>query len=250
MASELLRPADPGSGYHRVLARRRFRYIRRDPAHSLRITWIAEPVVCPVCETDTDLQLVLDERTDVFVQVHCPRRHTWSDPAIDPAHFRTYSRLQWDADPDPDRMWIIDEGFGEEPAPPVDLEEVKAVAKTVGRLYKAKAKSRVRGAAGRPVRAAKRKARDAAKQPFTAAARALRGRRKGQEQEQEQLAAQSGRRRVQLGPDGKPMKVPSVAKYRKAYGAPAPKKGPACLVCEDTRTIPGTHISCTECGPA
>ncbi|MBT2393371.1 hypothetical protein J7E87_29115 [Streptomyces sp. ISL-1] len=56
------------------------------------------------------------------------------------------------------------------------------------------------------------------------------------------------------GRKGEPeLKIPSVAKYRKAYGIQAPKKGPRCLVCQDSGriTAPGISISCTECaGPA
>jgi hypothetical protein len=243
MKAEPLRPADPGAGYHRILARRRFRYIERDPAHSLRITWIATPVVCPVCETDVDLQLVLDERTDVFVQVHCPRRHDWSETAIDPQHFRAYSRLQWSADPDPNQMWILDEGFGEEPPGPIDLDEVKAVAKTVGRLYKGQAKRRVKGAVRKRTRAARRRAGKAALTPVTATVRALRGRRSRKADQAAEPAATSAVPPLDV-------KTPSVAKYRKAYGMPAPKRGPKCLVCEDTHTIPGTRIRCTECAPS
>ncbi|MCX4826074.1 hypothetical protein OG883_41120 [Streptomyces sp. NBC_01142] len=61
--------------------------------------------------------------------------------------------------------------------------------------------------------------------------------------------AEGGRKRK-----GEPeLKIPSVAKYRKAYGMPAPEKGRACLVCEDSGriTAPGISIGCTECaGPA
>lgn len=241
MTTQPLRPADPGAGYHRVISRRRFRYIERDPEHTIRVTWRSVPVVCPVCEADTDLQLVLDEATDVVVQVHCSGRHVWPELAIDPQHFRTYSRLQWESDPDPDLMWIVDAGFGEEPPGPVDLEEVKDVAKAIGGFYKSQAKRRVKGAIRKPVRAARRKAGKAAASPFTAAVRAMRGRRAEQ-------AGEGGEPTSAVPPLD--VKIPSVAKYRKAYGMPAPKRGPKCLVCEDTHVIPGTRIPCTECVPS
>jgi hypothetical protein len=231
------RPApDPAAGEHHLVFERRFRFLRPKPFGE---EWDPKVLACPACEGDTGLELALNERAGLLVQAVCPCRHQWLEPAVDRTHFATYSRLRYYADPDPTLLWIVDAGFGEEP-PPIDPKEIVRVAKAIGRVYKGQAKRRVRAAVRKPVRAARRKAANAATRPFTAAVRAVRGRRSKQ--------AGEGTEPTSAVPP-LDVKIPSVAKYRKAYGMPAPKRGPKCLVCQDSGhiTAPGISIPCTEC---
>lgn len=242
MRPELMRPADPAAGYHRVVSARRFRYIERDPDHTIRVTWLAQDLACPACQTDTGLQLVLDEAIDRLVRVYCPRQHDWAEPRIEPAHFITYSRLQTWVDPDPDSLWIMDAGFGEVDPPPIDyVADIKAGWGYGLKYAKRRAKSKAKAAIRKPVRQAKRRLTKAAHRPVAAALRAA-----------WTWQAGSAPHGTQPRPEAEPgPKIPSAAKYRKAYGMPAPQRGPRCLVCDDTGTIPDTPIPCTECeGPA
>jgi hypothetical protein len=238
MGTPDFRPPNPAGGYHKVATTRRFRYLAQDPAHTLRITWITQDLACPACAVDTGLLLVLDEPAgDGMVQVTCPVGHQWADPRVDRHHFAAYSRLNGFVTPDPDWFWVVDAGFGEEPPPPIDVaHDIAGAAKYVAKRVKSTAKAKVKGEVRKETRKARRAAAKAAKSPFTAARRAW--------------SKKAGPATEPQGKEPYP-DIPSVAKYRKAYGMPAPKRGPRCLVCEDTGRIPGTPITCTECaGPA
>ncbi|MFI0742391.1 hypothetical protein ACH4PU_30595 [Streptomyces sp. NPDC021100] len=246
MSTDPLRPPEPAAGYHRITSERRFRYLQQDPEHTVRVTWQALPVTCPVCATDTGLTLTYEQGVDQMVHVLCPQGHAWPEPLVDTGHFTTYSRLEYWLDPHPDMLWIIDEGFGQEPPPPVDYAaDLAAAAKDVRRRTKA----RIKGAIRRPVRRAKKKALNLAFTPVAAALRGAWAQQAGGVADTEPKAP--GRRRGKKAAEKGP-KVPSYAKYRKAYGIPAPAKGPRCLVCRDTGriTAPGVSIPCTECRPA
>ncbi|MFI9588272.1 hypothetical protein ACIHCQ_42305 [Streptomyces sp. NPDC052236] len=243
MLPELFRPADPASGYHRIICERRFRYLEQDPAHTIRIKWLAQDLACPICKTDTGLQLVLEEGVDHLVRAYCPTRpdHAWVEPRIQRIHFATYSRLQLWAEPDPEWLWIIDAGFGEESPPPIDYaKELAAATKYVAKYAKRKAKSKAKQAVRKQSRRAGRGMKKAAMVPVAAALRAAWAWQAG------------GVPETKPKPKAEPEPaIPSIAKYRNAYGVTAPKRGPKCLVCEDTGSIPGTAITCTECaGPA
>lgn len=234
--------SNPAAGRHRIDAPRPFRYIAPDPDQTLRTAWVAQPVACPACFADTGLILTLDEHQDPAVQITCEAGHLWPEPAIDTAHFITYSRLLSYADPgpDPDLLWITDEGFGIEPPEPIDhVGELRAgytyAAKWIGRRAKAQAKAAIR----RPLHRAKKRAVNAAHAPLAAALRtAWTWQAGGTPAADTEPTATTG----EPGP-----KTPSYAKYRNALGTPAPAKGPNCLVCEDSGRIPGTPITCTEC---
>jgi hypothetical protein len=238
---------NPAAGYHRIACERRFMWIEQDPAFSLRDKWIQHPVACPVCTVDTELVLVY-ERGDHFVQVLCPNGHEWPEPLIDTQYFAAYSEQRFCADPDPRMLWIIDAGFGEEPPPPIDdhVEQIAKAAKEITKYAGRKAKTRIKRAVRKPVRKAKKKARNLAFAPVAAALRTAWIIQSGGVPQQAPKGAKGGggRRRPEDG-----MKIPSVAAYRKALGVPAPQKGPACLVCQDTGriTAPGVSIPCTEC---
>jgi hypothetical protein len=236
VATTDFRPPNPAEGYHKVRTTRRFRYLVQDPAHTLRVTWITQDLACPACAIDAGLLLVLDEVAgDGMVHVTCPAGHQWADPRVDRHHFAAYSRLTGFVTPDPDWVWVLEAGFGEEPPPPIDIAHDLAA----GWGYAAKkarqaAKAKVKGTVRREARRARKAAADAAKAPL----RAARSRKAGPDNDQAAKAEPSP-------------PTPSVAKYRKALGIPAPERGPRCLVCEDTGRIPGTPITCTECdGPA
>ncbi|GGT54285.1 hypothetical protein GCM10010271_67690 [Streptomyces kurssanovii] len=177
------------------------------------------------------------------------------NPQCCPGHFRTYAEHHAFANPHPDLLWILDAGFGEEPPPPIDYAaDITAGVKYVANYAKRKGKTRIKRAVRKPIRKAKRKALNIA---FTPVAAVLRGawvlQAGGAPTEPPKAAnaaaATGGKPRA-----GEPeLKIPSVAKYRKAYGMEAPKRGTACLVCEDSGriTAPGISITCTECaGPA
>ncbi|GDY49302.1 hypothetical protein SANT12839_101840 [Streptomyces antimycoticus] len=218
-------------------------YLQQDPDRSLRIVWQALPVTCPMCAADTGLTLAYDRAADDAVQVLCPADHAWPEPLIQLAHFRTYTDFLY-SHPHPDMLWVIDAGFGEEP-PVIDYAaDLAAAAKYTAKFAKRRVKSQIK----RPIRKVKKKALNLA---FTPVAAALRGAWVLQAGgTPEAPAKKSGSRR---GKGQSEVKTPSVAKYRQAYGMPAPQKGPDCLVCEDTGriTAPGVSIACTECpGPA
>lgn len=238
----VFRPANPSEGYHRIATTRRFRYLVQDPAHTLRTVWIPQDLLCPACTADVGLLLVLDEHDGVnLVQVTCPAGHQWTDPRVDPNHFAAYSRLHGWAQPDLDWSWVLDAGFGEEPEPPInygkELKEGWGYALRQGRNA---VKRRVKKTVRAQRRAAGKAARNAAYAPVAGVLRAAWFWQAGP------AAPERPKPKAKPYPD-----IPSVAKYRKAYGMAAPKRGPKCLVCEDTGRIPGTSITCTECaGPA
>ncbi|THA28250.1 hypothetical protein E4198_00095 [Streptomyces sp. RKND-216] len=244
MNHDPIRANDPGSGRHLVIAARKFRYIEQDPAHELRTVWIAHDVVCPACLADTNLTLTFHEAVDPSVQVTCPTGHTWGEMAIDVGHFTAYTRLVSWCDPDPDTRWITDAGFGEEPPPPIDYAgDLKAGYTYAAKFASRRAKTRTRAAIRRPVKKAKKRAINVTCAPLAAALRtAWTWQAGGIPQDPPPPAPKQPAK--EQGP-----KVPSYAKYRKAYGIPAPQRGPRCLVCNDSRRIPGTAISCTECSP-
>jgi len=236
------RPANPAEGYHRIATTRRFRYLVPDPARTLRAAWLTEDLACPACSVDTGLLLVLDEHHgDRLVQATCPAGHQWADPRVDRHHFAAYSRLRGWAQPDLDWSWVVDAGFGEEPEPPIDyareLKEGWGYALKQGRNA---VKRRVKKTVRAQRRAAGKATRNAAYAPVAAALRTAWSWQAGTAPEPEPEAEE------EPYPD-----IPSVAKYRKAYGMEPRRRGPRCLVCEDTGRIPGTPITCTECdGPA
>ncbi|NUK50396.1 hypothetical protein HRW14_08850 [Streptomyces lunaelactis] len=251
MSFDPLRHPDPAAGYYRITSERRFMYLAEDPERTVRIVWQKLPVTCPMCATDTGLTLAYDRAADDTVQALCPAGHLWPEHLIDPGHFRTYAELQAYCNPHPDLLWIIDAGFGEEPPPPIDYAaEISAAAKYTAKYAKRKAKTRIKAAVRTPVRKAKKKALNLAFTPVAAVLRGAWALQTGGMPEAPKTTRKGGRK----GTKGEPeLKIPSVAKYRKAYGMEAPKKGPRCLVCEDTGriTAPGIGISCTECaGPA
>ncbi|MFD9078239.1 hypothetical protein [Streptomyces erythrochromogenes] len=240
------RSHDPAAGYYRITAERRFNYLRIDPDHTIRVVWQALPVACPMCGADTGLTLVLERAAQPVVEVLCPARHEWSEHLIDPGHFTAWADMRWTT-PNWDMHWILEAGFGEEPPPPIDLvEEVPKAARIVTRVLVREAKKRVRRQVRRRVRKVKKKALNVAYSPVAALIRTAWAMQAGIPQEAPAPAQKKGKQAP--GP-----KIPSVAKYRAAYGMPAPVKGPACLVCEDKGRIvaPGLDITCTECeGPA
>ncbi|MEU2454794.1 hypothetical protein ABZ605_32485 [Streptomyces sp. NPDC012765] len=239
-----LRTHDPDAGYYRITAERPFNYLQRDPDHTIRVVWQALPVTCPMCGADTGLTLVLERAAQPVVEVLCPARHEWAEHLIDPGHFTAWADMRWTT-PNWDMFWILEAGFGEEPLPPVDLADPKA-ARIVTKVLVREAKKRVRRQVRRRVRKVKKKALNVAYSPVAAIIRTAWAMQAGIPQESPDPVKKTGKQTP--GP-----KIPSVAKYRAAYGMPAPVKGPACLVCEDQGRIvaPGVNIPCTECeGPA
>ncbi|MFE9007464.1 hypothetical protein ACFYOY_35995 [Streptomyces sp. NPDC007875] len=122
--------------------------------------------------------------------------------------------------------------------------DLAAAAKYTAKFAKRRAKSRIK----RPLRKAKKKALNLAFTPVAAALHGTWALQAGGAPETPAKPAKKSGSRGRKGQSG--MKIPSVVKYREAYGMPAPQKG---LVCEDTGriTAPGVSIACTECpGPA
>lgn len=247
MGIDARRYPNPAAGYHHIACERRFMWIEPDPEAKLHEKWIQHPVTCPICAADTELVLVY-ERGDTFVQVMCPGGHEWPEPAVTPQYFVAYSEQRYYAYPNPNLLWILDAGFGEEPEPPIDdhVEQIAKAAKEITKYAGRKAKTRIRRAVRKPVRKAKRKALNLAFSPVAAALRAAWIIQSGGVPQQAPKGTKGGARR-RRPEDG--MKVPSVAAYRKALGVPAPQKGPNCLVCQDSGriTAPGVSIPCTEC---
>ncbi|MDH2393396.1 hypothetical protein QCN29_32460 [Streptomyces sp. HNM0663] len=255
MTFNQLRPNEPAAGYYRITAERRFMYLQQDPAHTLRTVWQTLPVTCLMCAADTGLTLFHERGAQDVVQALCPAGHLWPEPLVDPGHFRTYAELHGCVDTQPEALWIIDAGFGEEPPPPIDYAaDIAGAAKHVAKHAKRKAKTRIRRAVRTPIRKAKKKALNLAFTPVSAVLRGAWNLQAGgvsadPAKTGKSAGTEGGRKRK-----GEPeLKIPSVAAYRRAYGMPAPEKGPACLVCEDSGriTAPGISIGCTECaGPA
>ncbi|OEJ21571.1 hypothetical protein AS594_39250 [Streptomyces agglomeratus] len=252
-----LRPNEPAAGYYRITAERRFMYLQQDPAHTLRTVWQTLPVTCPICAADTGLTLFCERGAQDVVQVLCPAGHLWPEPLVDSGHFRTCAELHGYVDTQPEALWIIDAGFGEEPPPPIDYAaEITAGAKYVAKYAERKAKTRIRRAVRTPIRKAKKKALNLAFTPVSAVLRGAWNLQAGgvpADPPKTGKSAGTGSGRKRKGDPEPELRIPSVAKYRRAYGMPAPEEGPACLVCEDSGriTAPGISIGCTECaGPA
>lgn len=244
MTLEPGRPSEPAHGYHRIASERHFRYLELEQG-AFTTKWTAVDAGCQFCGTDTGLVLILDETLHSHVLVLCPLGcDPLADLRIDRQHFITYSRLRGYADPNPDLLWIIDAGFGEEPPPPPDIAHDLIAgwgyaAKKGGNAVKAEVKGAIRSRR----RAAAKAARNAAYAPVAAVLRAAWGWQAG--------PTLTPPPRPRTAP--KPPKTPPVSAYRKALGIDAPKRGPKCLVCQDTGriTAPGISIPCTECaGPA
>ncbi|MEW1551304.1 hypothetical protein [Streptomyces tsukubensis] len=234
------RPLSPDGGDFYLVFERRVRYVAEDPEHTWRRVWMAAVIACPVCEADTGLRLAYKTGEDMFVEAACPVGHTWVESRVDLSHWMAYCRYRtgW-SEPEPDWLWLIEAGFGEEPPPPIDYaEELGAAAKELAKLGRREAKKRVRKAK----KQIGKRVRNEAMRPVAAFLRTA-------------WTIQSGgiepvapaRRRPT---EPKAPKTPPVSAYRRAYGAPAPKKGPQCPVCEDTGriTAPGISVPCTECG--
>ncbi|MBT2406866.1 MULTISPECIES: hypothetical protein [unclassified Streptomyces] len=241
-----LRAHDPDAGYYRITAERRFNYLQLDPEHTIRVVWQALPVTCPMCGADTGLTFVLERAAQPVVEVLCPNRHEWPEHLVDPGHFTAWADMRWTT-PNFDMFWILEAGFGEEPPPPIDYaKEIPQAARIITKVYVREAKKRVRRQVRRRVRKVKKKALNVAYAPVAAVIRAAWAMQAGIPPE----APAPGEKKDKQAPGPK---IPAYAKYRAAYGIPAPAKGPACLVCEDRGRIvaPGLDITCTECeGPA
>ena len=240
MSRDPHQPANPAAGDHYVVCTRPFRALALDPAHTIRNVWIAEPIACPACDARDGLRLAYLEGADLMVTAVCPRRHEWLEQRVDRAHFRAYSRLRFGLEVDADDLWILGSGFGEEPPPPLDIADIRAAAGEVAKVYRREAKSAAKAAVRKPARRARRAVQQAAHHPISAALRTM-------------WIWQAGGMPEPGGqePPEAEFETPAYAKYRKALGIPSQTRGPRCLVCEDTGTIPGTPITCTECaGPA
>ncbi|MEU3189489.1 hypothetical protein ABZ686_02340 [Streptomyces sp. NPDC006992] len=234
------RPCDPESGDHFLIFERRFRYLVQDPGHQLRVRWMPTVLECPVCQAEHGLRLALQESADLLVQAQCHRGHTWPEPRVERTQFAAYSRIRAGTGA-ADDLWPVEAGFGEEPPEPIDyLHQLKEGwgygAKYLGRKAKTRMKAQVR----RPVKKMRQKAVSEAMRPVAAGLRTA-------------WAWQAGGTEPVNKPRAKkapaPPKTPPLSAYRKAYGMNAPKKGPRCLVCEDTGriTAPGISIPCSEC---
>jgi hypothetical protein len=144
-----------------------------------------------------------------------------------------------------DWLWLIESGFGEEPPPPIDYAEVMRKAPVeIAKYAKRKAKAKVRSKVRKVKKKATKRIKNEAMRPVAAV---IRGAWMWQAGGIEPVTPSRRRR------EPKPPETPSVAAYRKAYGMEAPKKGPTCLVCQDSGriTAPGISIPCTEfAGPA
>ncbi|KUL73958.1 MULTISPECIES: hypothetical protein [unclassified Streptomyces] len=238
------RALSPDDGDHYLLVERRFRYVIEDPEHTWRRAWIPTVIACPVCEADTGLRLAYKSGVDAVVEAACPVGHTWVEGRVDVLQWMAYCRFRAGRH-EADWLWLIEAGFGEEPPPPIDLvEEVGKAAVDVAKYGRRKARAKIR----RKVRSTKKRVgkrvRNEAMRPVAALLRTAWIMQAGGV---EPITA--SRRPAKP----KAPKTPPVSAYRKAYGVQAPKKGPKCLVCQDTgrMTAPGISVPCVECdGPA
>jgi hypothetical protein len=234
------RPCNPLQGDHFWIIERRFRYLVQDPAHSLRVKWIPTVLSCPVCGAEHGLRLALQEHQDVLVQARCHRRHVWSEPRITRSDFTAWSRIRCGL-AEPDTLWLTEAGFGEEPPDPIDyLAQIREGWGWGAKYLARKTKNRPKATARRPLRKAKKRLLNEAMRPV---ASTLRGAWTWQAGGVDPV----NKPRTKKSPA--PPRTPPVSAYRKAYGMEPPKKGPTCLVCEDTGRITGSGISipCTEC---
>ncbi|MEU2380373.1 hypothetical protein [Streptomyces misionensis] len=239
------RALSPDNGDHYLFFERPFRYVVEDPEHTWRRVWIPTVIACPVCEADSGLRLAFKTGVDVVVEAACLAGHIWVEPRVDVSQWMAYCRFRAGRQ-EPDWLWLIEAGFGEEPPPPIDyVEEVRQGAAEAAKYGKRKAKAKLR----RKVRKVKKKVgkrvRNEAMRPVAAVLRTAWAVQAGGVE-----PVKSSRRRPA---EPKLPKTPPVSAYRKAYGVPAPEKGPKCLVCGDSGriTAPGISIPCPECaGPA
>ncbi|MGW7268271.1 hypothetical protein [Streptomyces sp. NPDC054842] len=242
MPIEPWQPLAPDNGSLFLAFDRRFRYLVEDPEAKLRTTWIPTVLACPICGADTGLRLGYQTGVDPMLQAQCGAGHIWAEPRVPLTHWEAYCRIQA-GQPEVDALWLVNAGFGEEPPPPIDYKkEITGAAKYVAKHAKNRAKAKVR----RKVRKAKKNAVKQAMRPVAAGIRAAWAWQAGGVEPVKKPSRATAKKTVTP-------KTPPVSAYRKAYGMEAPKKGPKCLVCEDTGRITGSGISipCTECkGPA
>lgn len=238
------RALNPDGGDHYLMFERRFRYVVEDPEHTWRRVWIPTVIACPICQIDTGLRIAHKMGEDVVVEAACPAGHVWPEPRVDVSQWMAYCRFRA-GQMEFDWTWLIEAGFGEEPPPPIDYaEEIRRGAVEIAKYGKRKAKAKVRREVRKVKNKAKKRIKNEAMRPVAAFLRVAWTMQAGGVQP----VTPSRRRR-----EPQPPKTPSVAAYRKAYGMEAPKKGPKCLVCQDSGriTAPGISIPCTECaGPA
>ncbi|OEJ20809.1 hypothetical protein AR457_41805 (plasmid) [Streptomyces agglomeratus] len=234
-------PFNPDGGDFYLFFARRFRYVVEDPEHTWRRVWIPTVIACPMCEADTGLRLAYKSGTDAVVEAACPVGHTWVEPRVDVSQWMAYCRFR-SGRQEAHWLWLIEAGFGEEPPPPVDyVKELRSTAIEVAKYGRRKAKAKLR----REVRQAKKqvgkRVRNEAMRPVAALLRTAWTMQAGGAE-----PVKTSRRRP-----AEPK--PPASAYRKAYGIQTPKKGPKCLVCEDSGriTAPGISVPCVECaGPA
>ncbi|MFE7442386.1 hypothetical protein ACFU7X_18265 [Streptomyces chartreusis] len=234
------RALNPDGGDHYLIFERRFRYVVEDPEHTWRRVWIPTVVACPICQIDTGLRFAHKLGMDVVVEAACRAGHVWPEPRVDVSQWMAYCRFRAGRQ-EIDWLWLIEAGFGEEPPPPIDYaEEIRRGAVEIAKYGQRKAKAKVRSKVRKVKNKAKKRIKNEAMRPVAALLRTAWMMQAGGVQP----VAPSRRRR-----EAKPPKTPSVAAYRKAYGMQAPKKGPRCLVCQDSGriTAPGISIPCTEC---
>ncbi|WBP92191.1 hypothetical protein [Kitasatospora cathayae] len=252
---------DPLNALHRVITERRFRYLEQDPEYvpwawsGPLDGWVVQVLSCPVCLAEEGLDLSLIESTDPEVVVRCPEFHEWSEPRLIREHFIGYSRFRFLPEPDPDWAWLLEAGYGEEPPPPVDYwaegrEAAVVLSKYFANRAKRKIKAKTTGRLKKAVRQGRRKAGRAVTDTARAAGQKVRERIVGDDDVLEDELPDD--ELTEPGDDQEHIDVPSYAKYRKALGIPASKRGPRCLVCSDTGriTAPGVDIPCTECAPS
>ncbi|MGD6765986.1 hypothetical protein ACOKM5_44395 [Streptomyces sp. BH097] len=242
MPIEPWQPLSPDNGSLFLAFDRRFRYLVTEAASAYRNIWIPTVLACPICCVDTGLRFGFQTGVDGMLQAQCPAGHIWAEPRVPLAHWEAYCRIRA-GQPEADAAWLIDAGFGEEPPPPIDYKkEITGAAKSVAKYAKNKAKAKVRS----KVRKAKKKAVKQAMRPVAAGIRAAWAWQAGGVEPVKKSGRTTAKKTAAP-------KTPPLSAYRKAYGMEAPKKGPKCLVCEDSGqiTAPGISIPCTECkGPA
>ncbi|MCX4682595.1 hypothetical protein OG413_46275 [Streptomyces sp. NBC_01433] len=235
---------NPDGGDFYLFFERRFRYVVEDPEHTWRRVWIPTVIACPMCEADTGLRLAYKVGTDVVLEAACMVGHTWVEPRVDVSQWMAYCRFR-EGRQDIDWLWLIEAGFGEEPPPPPDLvKELRGAAIEVARFGRRKAKAKVRREVRKVKKQVGKRVRNEAMRPVAALLRTAWTIQAGGVE-----PVETSRRRPA---EPKPLKTPSAAAYRRAYGVQAPEKGPKCLVCEDSGriTAPGISVPCTECdGP-
>jgi hypothetical protein len=204
--------------------------------------WIPTVIACPVCEADTGLRLAFKTAVDAVVEAACPVGHTWVEPRVDVSQWMAYCRFRA-GQQEFDWLWLIQAGFGEEPPPPIDyVAELRKSSVEIAKYAKRKAKTKVRREVSKArKKVGKRVRNEAMRRSPRSCARP--GRCRPEVSSRSTSAADGRSRRPR-----KPLRCPPTA-----YGMESPKKGPTCLICEDSGriTAPDISIPCTECaGPA